>query len=48
MEKNFIQVQITFPTEESALSMANRLVERRLAACETSLQKTALHMGETT
>jgi len=29
----FIQVQITFPTEESALSTATRLVERRLTAC---------------
>jgi len=29
----FIQVQITFPTEESALSTASQLVERRLAAC---------------
>ncbi len=34
MENNrFIQVQITFPTEESAQATANRLVERRLAAC---------------
>jgi len=34
MEKNhFVQVQITFPTEESAQSTANRLVERHLAAC---------------
>ena len=34
MERScFIQVQITFPTEESALSAAERLVERRLAAC---------------
>jgi len=29
----FIQVQITFPTQESALSTAAQLVERRLAAC---------------
>ena len=33
MKTPFIQVQITFPTEESAQSTANRLVERRLAAC---------------
>ena len=33
MEKKFIQVQITFPTEESALAAASRLVEQRLAAC---------------
>ena len=29
----FIQVQVTFPTEESALTMAASLVEQRLAAC---------------
>ena len=34
MEKNdFVQIHITFPTEESALSTASRLVEQRLAAC---------------
>ena len=32
-DNRFIQVQITFPTEESALSVASQLVERRLAAC---------------
>lgn len=29
----YIQVQITFPTEESADKVARNLVERRLAAC---------------
>lgn len=29
----YIQVQITFPDEESAYRTAQRLVERRLAAC---------------
>ncbi len=31
--ENYIQVQITFPTEGSAAAMAELLLERRLVAC---------------
>ncbi|GHT31017.1 hypothetical protein FACS1894214_1970 [Planctomycetales bacterium] len=30
---SYIQVQITFPTEESANAVAEKLVAKRLAAC---------------